>query len=666
MILPPLWTGPTLPLGAEIADPTVMRFKQGLQGDDAQITLPMADPRLASPQFLFINPMSEFSGINGNAAMGTAMGGAATAGQPTVGYGSGVIPFGFGGGSAGGVPSSPPSPPPPPTSANFGALTLRGHGGANLGYTGAGTLAITAGNTGGIWAIDDTNKLILAGTFAAAPPALAGPYSLTISDGLGFTLPSYTVSILANTYHVASKLTGANADTLSSYQLATVWDLTTAAFGQTVLMRDGQYNAASGRMIIGKAHNFVGTWNGSNWFVIRSETLGDPNAPWNNAWPRGGNSAPGAASGPKPMGGGALIGYIEPNMQYGVVNCYTSWQNISFKNINAGANDPETSLASGIAFLSSAAFFQTVNCFFSSIPNASAIPGSGLYCAVGTNNWNAYDNEFYGVCDGIVSGQSVNVNCMGNVVHQTWVRGIYLAGVPTSINYSWNFIYDHLYDPSQGLHGDFFHTPANVAASGATQGLIMTGNVHVRGTGLTNVNGVYADGIGMLEEVNSPSTITHTGTVVKGNFYLGTFGQGLFFTNETSPVIRFNTNMTDLTVVSLPGPANPASIYLLNGTGGNVDYNAQCLATTLQGSQTAPATNTAEVVIGGGTPSLPAYQTAFVNPQYGPAMNTLEAIAAAYATKPGGVLDHAANGHTYDSNCFSYINVIARTTSFPI
>lgn len=82
----------------------------------------------------------------------------------------------------------------------FGNRTFAGHGGHSLGYAGAGTLSISAGNEAGYWAISG-NKLVIAGAYGAAPPALGtgnGAYTLTIGDG---TVSSVvTVDVEANVY----------------------------------------------------------------------------------------------------------------------------------------------------------------------------------------------------------------------------------------------------------------------------------------------------------------------------------------------------------------------------------------------------------------------------------------------------------------------------------
>lgn len=144
---------------------------------------------------------------------------------------------------------------------SFGALTMVGHGGHPLGYTGGRTLAISAGNTSGHWQIDDQNCLVPrngAGAYGTIGPTfLTGnaAYVLTVieQDSLGNPTgqsTAVTINMVANAAYVREKTTGANADTTSSNQLQRRLTFTgtgTLPADVTVYIycRDGVFNPSS-------------------------------------------------------------------------------------------------------------------------------------------------------------------------------------------------------------------------------------------------------------------------------------------------------------------------------------------------------------------------------------------------------------------------------------
>jgi hypothetical protein len=136
----------------------------------------------------------------------------------------------------------------------LGANTRRGMGAFDLGYTGSGTPAIVAGDTGGLFTIVN-KKLVLAGTAGAAPPALAASYTLRVSDGAGWAVTASVVTV-NNARHVATMA-----------ELAAHG----AALGETVILRDGNYasQGTGGPRIAAP----TGTFSGSNHAVLTADNV---------------------------------------------------------------------------------------------------------------------------------------------------------------------------------------------------------------------------------------------------------------------------------------------------------------------------------------------------------------------------------------------------------
>jgi hypothetical protein len=486
---------------------------------------------------------------------------------------------------------------------------------------------------------------------------------MTIADGVNFSA-QLQVSILPNTYHVCVK-TGANADTPSSSQFGTVLASPNLALGQRILLRSGNYVQG----FIQRLTTPTGTWTGSNWVVIESEVPGDPNAAWNNKWPR---------ANPKPMGGGAKFpGLVISGNGVSATPFYMQLYNISSNNDNLAKVDPATISASGIAFENGANTVQVFNCYCTSKIGAdpatfaaNGYPGNGIYMS-GSGPWLIQDCEMYNHSYSILSAATgAGCSIIGCVCHHFYFRAPQI-GDWSSFTYNWNYLYDHQYDPQQALHGDFLQL-INQGLSGTLSGLTMIGNVHARGVGMTLAGNLYSDGIGLQQE-DDANTVTYTGSVIKGNTYVGCFAQGLVFDNMQGTICRFNTNVMDMDSVQLPTVGNPpgtpqslpSTIFLYGTTTVNADYNSICQPIIIPN----PGPTILSQVGNVNTNNTPAgYLAAYAAPVFGSALETLDGVISAFSMLPGGTLDKATTGQPYNAGALGtgYIDIINRTTNFPI
>lgn len=172
---------------------------------------------------------------------------------------------------------------PATQSVAFGSKTRRGHGGHKLGYTGTGTLAITAGNGAGHWGIR-SNELVPAwtetvppgtGAYGSAPPTFTGPYTLTIGDGTESS--TVTVNLVANKATIAP----ATADTASGHQLQQLITSGMIQLGDEIVLRSGDYNPTQALWQVTKNAQFTQRSGGpaapaaladAGWVTVRPET----------------------------------------------------------------------------------------------------------------------------------------------------------------------------------------------------------------------------------------------------------------------------------------------------------------------------------------------------------------------------------------------------------
>lgn len=162
---------------------------------------------------------------------------------------------------------------------NVGSRTRVGWGGDTLGYTGNGTLMITAGNEAGHWQIDALNMLVPkngAGAYGSAPPAFAGPYTLTITDVTAFTR-TVTINIIADDCHVRGTApTGGAGQQL----LAAVSSKTILLCGTSLWLRSGSdYHPNTDALMYFECWDET-QYGGAGTITIRSEVVDDTLDTW--------------------------------------------------------------------------------------------------------------------------------------------------------------------------------------------------------------------------------------------------------------------------------------------------------------------------------------------------------------------------------------------------
>jgi hypothetical protein len=170
---------------------------------------------------------------------------------------------------------------PASQTVSFGAKTRVGFEGNPLGYTGAGTLTITAGNSTGHWQIDNRNHLVpknAAGAYGSAPPTFSGPYTLTIGDGTVSTFVTVNmVARRAGFREMTSTPGGVNQDNPAAdtafgppyqSQLNYYTDKFILADGDHIVMRDGHLNPSGAIWYMSYHASYVGLR-----LTIESETV---------------------------------------------------------------------------------------------------------------------------------------------------------------------------------------------------------------------------------------------------------------------------------------------------------------------------------------------------------------------------------------------------------
>lgn len=505
---------------------------------------------------------------------------------------------------------------------NFGALTLRGHGGDSCKNTG-GALTITT-NPSGLFAIDSYNQLVLAGTYDAAPPALTGPYTVVVNNGTANS--TITVNIVANAYHVQWR----SADSPGSNQISTVLGLTGAALGQTCFVRDGAVvNPTAVRFDIGRGSTaFAGTWTGSNYFTFTCETK------WSATW-----------------WWIQINGGSRQNQYIALDGIYCTRHNLAHTDGSA----------TGIINLYlGASFCKITNCYIIDDPTATN-PGTSDLCSgiVGSNNQSDHvitNNIITGVHHGCTA-QGANLYIVGNDWSFFWEDAIH-AGNCYNFEISWNFIFNNRYFHPGGTHGDCIQ----IDNAGITTGTIsnlgnVIGNIAVRGKGDPGY------GTGALLGIFDTKVPT-SGLVCRGNIYDGTFQIGINCYKLTNPDVSFNTLIQDTAVVSVPGVSDPPTTFFRETVGGLSRYNAVSQA-AIDYIPTTPITVTNNVTIptAGGLAALIA---AYNNPTFDVAPTSRSQVVSWYGAKAGGSCDPAVTGFPYWVGGDHYVDYVNRTTSFPI
>lgn len=157
---------------------------------------------------------------------------------------------------------------------SIGAKTPAGFGETSLQYTGFGTLTIVGGCTTQ-WCINSRNRLVPTGTYAAAPPALSGPYTLTVTDGTYSSV--VTINTLPNTETISGVPTGTNADTSTVSQANTILSTAgRAAPGDTVIARTSSFNPTGADWRVTPPVATGANWDAINPVAISAISLANP------------------------------------------------------------------------------------------------------------------------------------------------------------------------------------------------------------------------------------------------------------------------------------------------------------------------------------------------------------------------------------------------------
>jgi hypothetical protein len=146
----------------------------------------------------------------------------------------------------------------PNQTARIGALTLGGAGGYQI-VNSDGIPATNVVDAGGGTATGYT--LSTSGVITPTTDgSLAGQDSTTINVTADQGSATITLSVPANVAHVSN-----------ASQLEIAAELSTRAMGDIIELRDGEYNSTDADFRIKRGAQLTGTWNGSNYCVVKSE-----------------------------------------------------------------------------------------------------------------------------------------------------------------------------------------------------------------------------------------------------------------------------------------------------------------------------------------------------------------------------------------------------------
>ena len=450
----------------------------------------------------------------------------------------------------------------------FGSKTLKGHGGHPLGYTGAGTLSIAGGNGAGHWGIDSRNHLVPAftgstpaatGAHGAVPPAFAGPYTLTITDGTATS--TVTVNMLPNAAHTRAVPSGTNADTVSSFQLRTILAFASGASGalvggDTVWCRTSVLNATSGDYRVRPPVAVAGTGaitirseeadaaleNGlpcrkhgfkTGQLTIDTSVSGDVFIPWvfKDIWFQ------------RTAGTGLLLKYQSTNsdgtggLGYGVCQ-----EGCRFENDEALAS-PE--LADGLVMRGSPSFAAyTRFCTFNRLGKAVTV-GRSVAGGIATG-CQVTDNDFTNVYE----------DCIGERWSET-------AGSVIERNFATLFFY------TSAGHPDFYQHQGNRSGTSMV-GPTVRFNIVYRGTVGTGFEGCQ---LIFLDDTTTGSTLT--GVVIENNIGFLNLANGVYLDKTTDPSVRHNTALALINSTSAAGPQLTKIVVdsTKAGTGGTFSRN---------------------------------------------------------------------------------------------
>lgn len=499
---------------------------------------------------------------------------------------------------------------PATSTLNLGVKTRRRHRAYDCQSTG-GTLTITS-DPSGLFAVY-SNKLAIAGTQDAAPPALVGPYTVVVNNGTDSS--TVTINIVANAYSVGTK---AELDYVRALQLI---------LGETIYLASGSYNETNTDWRPGLGLPPTGTFNGSNWVTYEGEVKNGP-----------------------------LFYKCGPDGQ-GFTNHYLRFKKIKFVRPNLGGEDPQATgqlqLQNGIKFI------RADDCLFQGV-NSSTVANnvSGIVSHNACSDLSAVNCQF----DGLNNGTTIygpRAYIASNVFTNIWEDCVH-AALQYDSDYLLNVMYDKKYYPipaNAGPHGDFFQIDNNTLAAGTYTGSRFIGNRMHRGNGQAG----YIDGAGIIIEAGTG--VIQSGVRIQENLVVGTAAGGFNVTGLLNAEISFNSLVQDTTTgITEPTPGTlPPTITLRTCNGGNIRYNASAAAMNQITSAGAPAITTPYVIV-----NQAAQSSAYTAPFQG-TVASIPALTAAYAYKAGGPTDKANAGGPYNTgfNSNGFVDWTAGVISLP-
>lgn len=231
------------------------------------------------------------------------------------------------------------------------------------------------------------------------------------------------------------------------------------------------------------------------------------------------------------------------------------------------------------------------------------------------------------------------------------------TGEAAPVYIDWNFSYNHQY-PNGGSHGDFEIRQYEATINGDYVWGDRIGNINLRAIGFA----AWSDGQGLQSSGVNPANATFSHAKDEGNIDVETFacGQCIDFLDPDA-VLAFNTELLD-TTTGIVNPSAPAGVQFIQKVGGggyNVEYNAVQSPFLLSGGGAPVLTNNVTVAAGN-------YGSAFTNPAFGVNTQTIAQVIAAWSMKPGGVLDKAVTGFTYNVGAVgTYFDFVNRISTAP-
>lgn len=437
--------------------------------------------------------------------------------------------------------------PPAPTQMAFGVKTRSG---AAEVATGASASSSPTGTNAADWTVNTRSGMTPSGTYGNFKTYAASSYTLGIDNG-----DSVEITMQSAKAHVIAVNSGTNADTSTSSQIKTVFELGSGASGalvagDTIVGRTSHFNPGAGLWALDVPS---GAWGAStgNPVIITSEEV-------NSGTDTDGNPL---------RGGGFKIGRMYLGGATGTQPF--SCRDMSFYiNQAVSANTPLVVWAvagSGAAF---------VRCDFRYGPSSTNATSSfginaRLPCTV-------TDCHFENVATALLGNTGAGFQASGNVFKSLYADAFQTNG--DNHNITDNFMYD--WAPQVGDHPDTYQLQRTAAVT--NRGNILR-NISVRNNGGLNLD----DAQGLFNDSNGTG-FHESGLVFKNNIHLLTSTNQCVLDLCDGPVVQYNTMLADPYANTTISPANMYTVGA--GVGVTMTHNVSNLLST--SSQTGTVVNT--------------------------------------------------------------------------